>query len=185
MAFILYFVPQNNFLNMRSILGTWCQQNVRIGSSKHLSLKRNIKKTSKICQNRDCQFPGKWSEICNNQAKTQEKGQIRKKKLDYYKGIFKHIWKKYLPQVTISGKGNFKRSSEETKELDDRLKMGVDEERRVKDVSRVSDLEDWRMWAVIKKQEEGEMPSLSLVLKILSLRQYPTVDVLYAAGKRD
>ena len=63
--------------------------------------------------------------------------------------------------------------------------MGVDEERRVKDVSRVSDLEDWRMCAVIKKQEEGEMPSLSLVLKILSLRQYQTVDVLYAAGKRD
>lgn len=40
------------------------------------------------------------------------------------------------------GKGKFRRNSEETKELDDRMKMGVDEERRVKDVSRVSDLRD-------------------------------------------
>ena len=47
MVFIPYFVLPNNFLNMRSILGKWCQQNVRIGSSKHLSLKRNIKKQAK------------------------------------------------------------------------------------------------------------------------------------------
>ena len=87
MAFILYFVLQNNFLNMRSILGKRCQQNVRIGSSKHLSLKRNIKKkTSKICQNQDCQFPGKWSEICNYQAKTQEKGQIKNSRKAF--GVF-------------------------------------------------------------------------------------------------
>jgi len=45
----------------------------------------------------------------------------------------------------IRGKGKFRRNSEGTKELDDSLKMGVDEKRRVKDVSRVSHLRDWRM----------------------------------------
>ena len=47
-------------------------------------------------------------------------------------------------QTEWGGKGKFKRNSEETKGLDDRLKMEVDEGREARDVSRVSDLGHWK-----------------------------------------
>lgn len=51
------------------------------------------------------------------------------------------------------------------------MKVGVDEERRVKDVSRVSALGDWKNASTtIKNGNEGGKPSLSLALKILSLQ---------------
>lgn len=53
------------------------------------------------------------------------------------------------------GRGKFKRNSEETKGPDDRLKMGVDEERGARDVSRVSDLRDWKNVSTTVKN--GEM----------------------------
>lgn len=41
--------------------------------------------------------------------------------------------------------------------------MGVDEERRVKDVSRVSDLGDWKnVNTTVKNGQEGRKPSLKL-----------------------
>lgn len=71
----------------------------------------------------------------------------------------------------IGRKGKFGRNSEETKELDDGLKMGVDEERRVKDVSRVSDLRDWRNVSTsVKNGERGKEAKSKLGFEILSLR---------------
>lgn len=48
-------------------------------------------------------------------------------------------------------KGQTKRNSEERKELDDRLKMRVDEEKRVKNISRVSDLGHWKNVSITVK----------------------------------
>lgn len=51
-------------------------------------------------------------------------------------------------------KGKLKRNSEETKELDDRLKMRVVEEKRVKNISRVSDLRHWKNVSTTVKNGE-------------------------------
>lgn len=51
-------------------------------------------------------------------------------------------------------KAKLKRNSEETKELDDRLKTRVVEEKRVKNISRVSDLGHWKNVSTTVKNGE-------------------------------
>lgn len=60
--------------------------------------------------------------------------------------------------------------------------MGVDEERRVKDVSRVSDLEDWRMCADSHQNRKRGVAKSKLGLNT-QFEVHPTVDVLYAAER--
>lgn len=99
MVFIPYFVLPNNFLNMRSILGKGCQQNVRIGSSKHLSLKRNIKKQAKSVRTKTV------SSLENDQRFVTIKQRLKKKvKL---KTVGKHLvflWR-VQPPLEVSHHG--------------------------------------------------------------------------------
>lgn len=79
----------------------------------------------------------------------------------------------------IGRKGKFGRNFEEIKEFDDGLKMGVDEERRVKDVFRVFDFRDWRNVSIsVKNGERGKEVKFKFGFEILSLRWYLSIDVL-------